>query len=104
MVNGPVAATLGMLARDRWRALGEDKLPPVASFPDDPWPPDVTPDLTDVDVAIARTLPDTETQPGIRECEALFLDSIAAAKRAIYIESQYFTNDTLGAALAARLR
>ena len=104
MVIGPVAASLGVLARDRWRALGEDKLPPVASFPDDLWPPDVTPDLTDVDVAIARTLPDTEMQPGIRECEALFLDSIAAAKRAIYIESQYFTNDTLGAALAARLR
>ena len=74
------------------------------SFTDDLWPADLTPDLTDVDVAIARTLPDSETQPAIRECEALFLDSIAAAKRTIYIESQYFTNDTLGAALAARLR
>ena len=104
MVHGPVAASLGVLARDRWRALGEEKLPTVASFPDDLWPADVTPDLIDVDVAIARTLPDSEVQPGIRECETLFLDSIAAAKRAIYIESQYFTNDTLGAALAARLR
>ena len=40
----------------------------------------------------------------IRECEALFLDSIARAKQTIYIESQYFTNDKLASALAARLR
>ena len=28
MVSGPPAASLGVLARDRWRALGEDRLPP----------------------------------------------------------------------------
>ena len=62
------------------------------------------PDLTDVDVAIARTMPPSEREPAIRECEQLFLDSIAAAERSIYIESQYFTNDTLGRALAERLQ
>ena len=45
---------------------------------EDLWPADVTPDLTDVDVAIARTVPGSDAQPAIRECEALFLDSIAA--------------------------
>ena len=80
MVTGPVAASLGELARDRWRALGEERMPPVGDSTDDLWPADVTPDLTDVDVAIARTLPASETQPAIRECEALFLDSIAAAQ------------------------
>jgi uncharacterized membrane protein YdjX (TVP38/TMEM64 family) len=64
----------------------------------------VTPDLTDVDVAIARTVPGSDTQPAVRECETLFLDSIAAATQSIYIESQYFTNDALAAALGARLR
>ena len=39
----------------------------------------------------------------MRECEALFLDSIALARRAIYIESQYFTNEKIAAALGARL-
>ena len=119
MVSGPAAASLGVLARDRWRALGEDRLPAVRGDTPSPpgkssggrpsglpelWPSDVTPDLTDVDVAISRTVPGSDTDPPIRECEALFLDSIAMATRAIYIESQYFTNDTLGAALAARLR
>jgi phospholipase D1/2 len=104
MVAGPVAASLGILARDRWRALGEERLPPVRPSTEDLWPADVTPDLTDVDVAIARTVPGSDTQPPARECETLFLDSIAAAQRAIYVESQYFTNEALAAALGARLR
>ena len=104
MVMGPAAASLGALARDRWRALGDDRMPSVNSIPtEDLWPSDITPDLTDVDVAIARTMPATESRPAIRECEALFLDSIAQAKKTIYIENQYFTNDKLAGALAARL-
>jgi phospholipase D1/2 len=104
MVAGPVATSLGALARERWRALGNERLPPLRTTTADLWPSGVTPDLTDVDVAIARTAPGSETQASIRECEQLYLDSIALAKRAIYIESQYFTNATIAAALAARLR
>src|SRR5688572_2547395 len=104
MVAGPVATSLGALARDRWRALGEERLPPIRPSSEDLWPADVTPDLTDVDVAIVRTVPGSETQPAVRECETLFFDSIAAARRSIYVESQYFTNEALADALAARLR
>jgi phospholipase D1/2 len=104
MVDGPAAARLGELARDRWRALGEESLPALGQPTHDLWPSEVRPDLTDVDVAIARTMPGSEAEPSIRECEALFVDSIARAQRTIYIESQYFTNDTLAGALAARLR
>ena len=104
MVTGPVAAALGELARDRWRALGADRMPSVDASTEDLWPSDITADLTDVDVAIARTMPGSETGPAVRECEALFLDSIALAKHTIYIESQYFTNEKLAGALAARLR
>jgi uncharacterized membrane protein YdjX (TVP38/TMEM64 family) len=104
MATGPLAAALGLLARDRWRAIGEQRLPSVGASREDLWPSDVEPDLTDVNVAISRTLPEFETQPATRECELLFLDSIAQARRSIYIESQYFTNDALAEALAARLR
>lgn len=103
MMDGPAAASLGALVRDRWRALGEQPRARSAAAPRGLWPGALEPDLTDVDVAIARTMPPSEREPGIRECEQLFLDSIAAAERSIYLESQYFTNDTLGAALAARL-
>jgi len=104
MVSGPAATSLGVLARERWRALGETRLPRVRPADRDLWPSDVTPDLSDVPVAISRTFAESETQPAIRECEALFMDSIAAAQHSIYIESQYFTNEPLGQALAARLR
>jgi phospholipase D1/2 len=104
MVSGPVAASLGLLARDRWRALGEERMPAVSASSENLWPSGVTPDLTDVDVATARTVPRSETQPATRECEALFLDSIAQARQSIYIESQYCTNDVLAAALATRLK
>ena len=103
MVSGPAAASLGLLSRDRWRAMGYDHLPPIGAASEDLWPSDVTPDLTGVDVAISRTMPGSGGQPAIRECEALFHDSIARAKRLIYIENQYFTDDTLAGALAARL-
>ncbi len=104
MLSGPAAASLGALVRDRWRALGEEPRRPQVGAVDALWPDDAEPDLSDVEVAIARTMPASERGPGVRECEQLFLDSIAAAEREIYIESQYFTNDVLGAALADRLR
>ena len=104
MVCGPVAASLGTLARRRWQALGES-MPPAAPLSlGGLWPDAVEPDLTGIDVAIARTFPPSESEPGVRECERLFVDSIAAARQSIYIESQYFTNDALGRALAARLQ
>ena len=103
MADGPLAAALGVLVRDRWRALGERTPPPATVAPRGLWPADIEPDMTDVDVAIARTMPPSERNEAIRECEQLFVDSIAAAERSIYIESQYFTNDMLTRALAWRL-
>jgi phosphatidylserine/phosphatidylglycerophosphate/cardiolipin synthase-like enzyme/uncharacterized membrane protein YdjX (TVP38/TMEM64 family) len=103
MADGPVAAALGALVRDRWDAIGERTRPLAAGAAQDLWPGDVEPDLTDVDVAIARTMPPSQRNEAIRECEQSFLDSIAAAQRSIYIESQYFTNHTLARALARRL-
>jgi phospholipase D1/2 len=103
MADGPLAAALGTLVRDRWRAIGEKQLPPLRASSGNLWPSNVEPDLTGVGVTIARTLPESETQSAVRECEELFLDSIALAKQSIYIESQYFTNDMLAEALAARL-
>ena len=104
MVSGPIANSLGMLARERWRCLGDERLPSAGDANRDLWPSGIMPDLTDVGVAIARTVPPSETDPAIRECETLFRDSIALARHTIYIENQYFTDDSLADALAARLQ
>lgn len=105
MVEGECAGVLGGLARERWhRATG--RRPGVARRPVQRpcWPADVTADMHDLDIGIARTDPGFQGRPATREVEHLFLDAIAAARRWIYIENQYLTADCIRDALAARLR
>lgn len=108
MVDGPAAAALGELARARWlRATGErrpDSPRPTAPG-SDPWPEDIRADLEEVPVGIARTEPAwyAPGRDGVRECEALHLAAIAAARRLIFLENQYFAAPRLAEALAARL-
>ncbi|QAU34916.1 VTT domain-containing protein [Janthinobacterium sp. 17J80-10] len=103
IVDGDVARALGELCRARWqRATGHA----AAAYrkPDRvPWPDDVAPDLTDIDVAIARTEPAFDGSPGVHEIRQLHLDAIAAAKRHLFFENQYFTSGLIGGALSARL-
>jgi phospholipase D1/2 len=104
MVDGPAAAALGELACERWRRA-TDRAPHVVpgdSTPD-PWPESVRPDLTGVEVAIARTEPNYAGRQAVHEVRQLYCDAIAAARRWIYIENQYFTSKAVGEALAARL-
>ena len=105
MVDGDAARALGELARERWsRATGRRPRLPDAAPASDPWPPDHAPDLTDVSVAIARTEPAFEGHPGTAEIRQLYMDAIAAARRHIYVENQYFTSGVITDAIAARLR
>ncbi len=102
MVDGRAALALGDLARARWaRATGERTRP--ARVEEDPWPEWIEPDLVDVEVGIARTEPGRGRRRDVRENEALHLESIARARRLIYLENQYFTSPVIAAALAARL-
>ncbi len=102
MVDGRAARALGELARERWRRATGRHLATNARA-NDPWPAHVQPDLRRVDVAISRTQPRTDEHEAVREIEALYLDMIAAARKSIYIENQYFTAHRIGEALAARL-
>jgi len=106
-VDGDAAAALGELARSRWsRATGE-RVPPVsptAAAASDPWPARLEPDARDVRIGIARTrIPTQAGRPEIREVEALYGASLAAARRWIYVENQYLTAARIGEWLLARL-
>jgi phosphatidylserine/phosphatidylglycerophosphate/cardiolipin synthase-like enzyme/uncharacterized membrane protein YdjX (TVP38/TMEM64 family) len=104
MVGGPAARALGELARSRWRRACDREIPAHApGRVDDLWPGHVKADATDVRVAIARTDPAYRGRSEVREVEQLFVDAIAAARRSIYIENQYFTSPVIGEALARRL-
>lgn len=99
---GPVAAALGDHARMRWTAAGGDPLEPVPGVLDC-WPDALPVMFENVDVAIARTAPKMDDQAETTEIEALYLKQIAAARRHIYAESQYFASRRIAEAIAARL-
>jgi len=103
-VEGPVAAALGDLVRERWHRATGHRLKPPDRKQHDPWPPDLSTDMENVRVGIARTEAAYEERKEIREVENLYCDAIAAARRYLYIENQYFTSAKIADALAARLQ
>jgi phosphatidylserine/phosphatidylglycerophosphate/cardiolipin synthase-like enzyme len=102
LMSGPAARALGDLARERWESGTGDRLEPIDDVAPC-WPDGVEPLLADVDVAISRTRPEHGGQELVHEIELLWLAAIAAARRSVYIESQYFANRRIAEAIAGRL-
>jgi phospholipase D1/2 len=105
MVEGPAAHALAEITRTRWAQACDRELAPLdEALESDPWPDGLQPDFTDVDVGIARTHPAYAGEPAVREVEQLFLDSIEAAERAVYIENQFLTHIEFADRLCRRLK
>ncbi len=107
-VDGDAARVLDEVVRERWvRATGSDPLKNVtrASMARDPWPDDRCRVALDGHRCRRRAhrRADRRRAAHPRSAGSCYLDMIAAAQRSIYIENQYFTSNTLGEALAARL-
>jgi phosphatidylserine/phosphatidylglycerophosphate/cardiolipin synthase-like enzyme/uncharacterized membrane protein YdjX (TVP38/TMEM64 family) len=103
-VSGPAARAISEICRERWQRAGGKK--PVDINPsqtDKLWPESLKPDLTDVSVAVSRTLPEYRDQHSVSEVENLYIDSIAAAERYIYIENQYLSSHSVGKAIQESL-
>ncbi len=104
-VSGDAARALGRLARERWEAVNESEpLPPAETLRSDCWPASITPQLENIDVAIALTRPQWGQQPSLRQVEQLYIDSIENAQQLIYIENQYLSSHSIGEALTASLQ
>jgi len=101
-VDGAAAAALGELARTRWQ-LATGRTLPVPAIAAAIWPERLGHFVENRDIAIARTVPKTESAEEIREIEALYVDMIMAAKRMIYADNQYFASRRIAEALATRL-
>jgi phosphatidylserine/phosphatidylglycerophosphate/cardiolipin synthase-like enzyme len=102
LMRGPIAADLSELGRERWQIATDEELDPIEPGDDD-WPDGLPVMFKDVDVAVSRTHAAYRDMEEVREIERLFLDMIAAARRFIYFENQYFTSAKIAACLAARL-
>ena len=103
VVDGEAAGAFAELARERWRRAPGEAVAPPPDADGDPWPDHVPPAITDVEVAIARTLPAWRKAPATDEILRLTLASIASARETIYLENQYFTSPIVTEALAERL-
>lgn len=102
-VAGPAAAALGELCRDRWRRATGERLAPV-TVSGVCWPDNLRPDIENVQIGIARTIPIMPGQSPIDEIERLFRSQIGRARRHVYIESQYFASRRIAEAIARRLQ
>lgn len=102
LLQGPVAGALGDMCRERWELSGGGKLNAVDEK-GDCWPGHVEPDFTEVEVAIALTVPEMAKQEPRHEIEALYVDLIERAQRWFYAESQYFASRKVAEAIAKRL-
>lgn len=102
VVDGPLARRLGELGRDRWEWANGDR-PPRPAATAEIWPEALEPMFRDVDIAISRTRAAYDDRSGVNEIETLFIDQIAAARRFIYAENQYFASRRIAEAIAARM-
>jgi phosphatidylserine/phosphatidylglycerophosphate/cardiolipin synthase-like enzyme len=93
-VDGDAARCVADVARERWRAATGEALD-ASDVHNDPWPADIEPDFTHAPVAIARTAPAWDDLPGVSEIAELTEDLLAAARKSIYIETQYFAADSV---------
>ena len=103
LLSGKAAQALGELAGERWKIATKSELEEIEPCEDE-WPDGLEADFENVDVAIARTKAHYEDIAEVREIETLYLDMIAAAKRVIYFENQYFTSGKIAAAIAERMK
>jgi len=103
LLEGDAARALGDLGRARWHRAGGPRLEACAPQEATAWPSRVEAEFRDVEVGISRTSAGWGNYEEVREVEALFLEHIAAARRFIYAESQYFASRKVAEALAARL-
>jgi len=101
VLDGPVIRDICAIARARWQDATGETLQPGAAV--DRWPQRFPPDFRNVWVAISRTLPRFGSRPGVEEAAQLTDDLLRAARRAIYIEAQYFTGRRVGRRLADML-
>jgi phosphatidylserine/phosphatidylglycerophosphate/cardiolipin synthase-like enzyme len=103
LVDGAAALALGDLFRDRWRRATGEQLDRAKGSAADAWPEFVVPMFRNARVGMSRTEAAWRGAPEVRESQTLYLASIAAARRCIYLENQYFTSPVMARALANRL-
>jgi phosphatidylserine/phosphatidylglycerophosphate/cardiolipin synthase-like enzyme len=103
MVSGRAAMLIGDVARRRWKRATGQKLKP-STTEGASWPIGIAPDMADATAAIALTEPGLIGKRGHYEAFRLTRDAIKAARKLIYIETQYLASFGVARAIAKRLK
>ncbi len=109
MFDGPAAGAMARLVHERWQRSRRSRTAPRPFHPapadtdTEPWPASVEPDFVDIELGIALTQPAYEGRETVHQVRALHVAAVAAARRNIYIENQYFTAGAIGTALCERI-
>lgn len=101
-VSGDAARAMGELVRARWIDAGGEPVPP-ATGTQRHWPPSVEPWPVAPPVGIARTRPRMGDRAEVREIALLNEAAFANARDSIYLETQYFSAESVADELAALL-
>lgn len=101
-LEGEAARLAGDIARRRW-LFATDEAVPVPEKPADIRLDGLVPDMMKVDVAFARTEPAIRGRAAATEAMDLTVAALRAARRHIYIESQYFASKRVCDVLCERL-
>jgi phosphatidylserine/phosphatidylglycerophosphate/cardiolipin synthase-like enzyme len=92
VVGGAAAGAVARSAYDRWADAGGE---PIEALPPRPiaevWPCTAAPWLRDVEVGFARTRPRMAGRPAVTEVADLNDAALSAARRSVYLETQYLT-------------
>ncbi|MFD1746755.1 phospholipase D-like domain-containing protein [Rhizobium helianthi] len=105
IVSGEAAKMVGDACRKRWKWARKESLQPVSGEPDALWPQDLAPALTHCTAALALTEPlRWNGRKGRREAIQLTHDALHAAKRHIYLESQYLASFNVARTIIDRLQ
>lgn len=105
-LDGDAAVALADLVRARWQRAAFERLSRsrrVRRNPPDLWPEDLEPDFRDIDIGIARTMPNFGREQPVTEVVRLFSDMVSRAERLVYIENQFVTHVGTAEALARRM-
>lgn len=87
--SGAAASMIGDLARRRWRRATGETIPKQEGT-ETLWWDDLSADMSGCHIGLALTEPGYAGRRERREAMRLTLDALSAARRHIYIESQYF--------------
>lgn len=101
-LEGEAARLAGEIARRRWM-FATDEAVPVDARTTDIRVDGLVPDMTGVEVAFARTEPAIRGREAATEAMDLTIAALKAARRHIYLESQYFASKRVCDVLCEKL-